>query len=570
MYLAPELLRGAGAAVPATDQWSLGLIAFRALAGVEYFAHVRGFPDLVLSIANDPLVPPSSRAPALSRAFDAWFLRSCARRPEERFPGRARAGRRARGGARAAGGAAHPAPGRHRVRRRDDRHGDPGRARRPPRWDAASKARRLPTRSPPRRPRCRRRSRGRARRGARMVLGGALVWAVVALAGIGWRGRSGQGPAQARMAEPAVAESRPTPATTRRPCSHPEPAPIPAPAPARLQRRPTAEKRDEAVALPAAGPSVTGGTPCSGRPAPARGASARAFCRGRGVPAVGSMRERPVRGRDVPVRRVRDGCSGGEPSRLCNRARPGRRRRRRLHRGADARDRRQGARARRQRTAALGGGAAPVPGGGGAALHARVRPTRSASRRSASRGRTWRSRRTRRPSTWGWSARRAPARRRSSPRTRRGSRVSRCADRGHARARRRRRPRAPAAEPAAGPVPGRHPDRSGRCGGRAGEHRGSPAGRAPRRARPRAHAAGDRHARARGTAAATSPAPAARRPGHARRASASSPIPARAAPESEVHRRRPSLPRVTPKRRRRCAGGGLRARARRWRPSRSR
>src|ERR1051325_469599 len=53
----PRFLRAAGAAVPATDQWSLGLVGFRALAGVEYFAHVRGFPDLVLNIANDPLVP---------------------------------------------------------------------------------------------------------------------------------------------------------------------------------------------------------------------------------------------------------------------------------------------------------------------------------------------------------------------------------------------------------------------------------------------------------------------------------------------------------------------------------
>ena len=86
MYLAPELLRGAGAAVPATDQWSLGLIAFRALAGWEYFGQVRGFPELVLTIANDPLVPPSQRAPALPAAFDAWFARSCARTPGERWP----------------------------------------------------------------------------------------------------------------------------------------------------------------------------------------------------------------------------------------------------------------------------------------------------------------------------------------------------------------------------------------------------------------------------------------------------------------------------------------------------
>jgi len=60
MYLAPEMLRGAGDAVPATDQWALGLLAFRALAGIEYFGHARGFSALVLAIANDPMRAPSS------------------------------------------------------------------------------------------------------------------------------------------------------------------------------------------------------------------------------------------------------------------------------------------------------------------------------------------------------------------------------------------------------------------------------------------------------------------------------------------------------------------------------
>jgi len=86
MYLAPELLRGAGDAVLATDQWALGLLAFRALAGMEYFGHARGFAGLVLAIASDPMLAPSARAPSLPAAFDAWFLRSCAREPALRFP----------------------------------------------------------------------------------------------------------------------------------------------------------------------------------------------------------------------------------------------------------------------------------------------------------------------------------------------------------------------------------------------------------------------------------------------------------------------------------------------------
>src|SRR5262245_61546771 len=88
MYLAPELLRGARGATPATDQWSLGLVVFRALAGLEYFGHVRGVPALVLAIATEPLPRPSQLAPhaGFSSAFDAWFLRSCARAPGDRFP----------------------------------------------------------------------------------------------------------------------------------------------------------------------------------------------------------------------------------------------------------------------------------------------------------------------------------------------------------------------------------------------------------------------------------------------------------------------------------------------------
>jgi eukaryotic-like serine/threonine-protein kinase len=88
MYLAPELLRGARDATPATDQWSLGLVAFRALAGIEYFGHIRGVPALVLAIATERMPPPSELAPhsGFSRAFDGWFLRSCARAPADRFP----------------------------------------------------------------------------------------------------------------------------------------------------------------------------------------------------------------------------------------------------------------------------------------------------------------------------------------------------------------------------------------------------------------------------------------------------------------------------------------------------
>jgi eukaryotic-like serine/threonine-protein kinase len=201
MYLAPELLRGAAAAVPATDQWSLGLIAFRALAGIEYFAHVRGFPDLVLTIANDPLVAPSTRVPALSRAFDNWFLRSCARRPEERFPD-----------VPAQIAALESALGRPVLRPIARQHGA---------GTGTQTFVTAETAAPP--PVTRARTARRA-----VFLGGALVWAVVALGAIGWRGRSSHAPVHATVAASAAPAPAPAPAP---PAATAPVIPPPAPSP---------------------------------------------------------------------------------------------------------------------------------------------------------------------------------------------------------------------------------------------------------------------------------------------------------------------------------------------------
>jgi eukaryotic-like serine/threonine-protein kinase len=87
LYLPPELLRGSGRATSATDQWALGLTVFSALTGSEYFGDSATGPELVLRIAQDPMPPPSTLDRRLPAGFDAWFLRSCARVPEERFEG---------------------------------------------------------------------------------------------------------------------------------------------------------------------------------------------------------------------------------------------------------------------------------------------------------------------------------------------------------------------------------------------------------------------------------------------------------------------------------------------------
>jgi serine/threonine protein kinase len=86
MYMAPEQARNSTDVVPASDQWAIGLIAFRALSGREYFAGARSTADLLLRIVNDSLPAPSQCGLPLGAAMDAWFLRSVARSPSDRWP----------------------------------------------------------------------------------------------------------------------------------------------------------------------------------------------------------------------------------------------------------------------------------------------------------------------------------------------------------------------------------------------------------------------------------------------------------------------------------------------------
>jgi len=84
-YMAPEQLRHHAKQGPATDQWALALIAFRALTGANYFDHVHGAAELILAIVHEPMPVPSGVSPDWPRALDDWFLRSCARNPSDRF-----------------------------------------------------------------------------------------------------------------------------------------------------------------------------------------------------------------------------------------------------------------------------------------------------------------------------------------------------------------------------------------------------------------------------------------------------------------------------------------------------
>lgn len=85
LYMAPEQAAaeherlGAG-----TDIWSIGMIAFRLLTGRPYWS-TGNVSMLLAELVSQPVRPPSAKVSRLTPAFDAWFLRSCAREPAERF-----------------------------------------------------------------------------------------------------------------------------------------------------------------------------------------------------------------------------------------------------------------------------------------------------------------------------------------------------------------------------------------------------------------------------------------------------------------------------------------------------
>lgn len=86
LYMAREQVEGANQSVgPGTDMWSLAVIAFRLLAGQDYWTS-KSVPMLLVEILHGEMAPPSSRTTRLGQAFDLWFQRSCNRDPNQRWP----------------------------------------------------------------------------------------------------------------------------------------------------------------------------------------------------------------------------------------------------------------------------------------------------------------------------------------------------------------------------------------------------------------------------------------------------------------------------------------------------
>jgi predicted Ser/Thr protein kinase len=84
-YMSPEQALGEAARVgPATDIWSIGLVAFKLLTGKDYFA-APATPQVFAKVLSEPLVPASERGASFGASFDAWFAHCVNREIADRF-----------------------------------------------------------------------------------------------------------------------------------------------------------------------------------------------------------------------------------------------------------------------------------------------------------------------------------------------------------------------------------------------------------------------------------------------------------------------------------------------------
>ena len=91
LFMSPEQTDRRGRICPATDVWALGLIAFRLLAGKDFWVDVETLPMLLRQICIDPIPFAGERAhelrvtAPLPPGFDAWFARCVNRNIDARF-----------------------------------------------------------------------------------------------------------------------------------------------------------------------------------------------------------------------------------------------------------------------------------------------------------------------------------------------------------------------------------------------------------------------------------------------------------------------------------------------------
>jgi serine/threonine-protein kinase len=84
-YMAPEQAIGEPDKIgPGTDVWAIGLVAFKLLAGKEYFLGAN-IQQIYSQVLVQPLPPPSERGSLYGAEFDEWFARCVTRTIADRF-----------------------------------------------------------------------------------------------------------------------------------------------------------------------------------------------------------------------------------------------------------------------------------------------------------------------------------------------------------------------------------------------------------------------------------------------------------------------------------------------------
>ncbi|MFY0525204.1 protein kinase domain-containing protein [Archangium gephyra] len=83
--MAPEQISGAHAVSPATDLYSLGVVAYELLTGQLPFRHPQPVPLMFLHVQQPP-VPPRTLTPSLPEPFERVVLKLMQKHPEQRYP----------------------------------------------------------------------------------------------------------------------------------------------------------------------------------------------------------------------------------------------------------------------------------------------------------------------------------------------------------------------------------------------------------------------------------------------------------------------------------------------------
>ena len=83
-YMAPEQMANAKNAVPQSDLWSLGVVAYEALTGKLPFQG-ETVAGLAIAVERGKYPPPTQVLPNLPKGIDGWFAKIFIREPESRF-----------------------------------------------------------------------------------------------------------------------------------------------------------------------------------------------------------------------------------------------------------------------------------------------------------------------------------------------------------------------------------------------------------------------------------------------------------------------------------------------------